>query len=235
MNPEITTQRHAGPPLWLMAVLYTALFNAGLYPVTALAGRPYWPGPWEPPSVIVPYFQTHQSAVLLCAFLQIGAVVCFGIFSVSVVSRLRFLGVRAAGAWIALLGGVLTVTNGFAAGFLVWVMVHPGIGQDATLLLALYHLSYAFGGPGFSMPMGLFIAGVSVTSAFMKLLPRWIVVFGLILAVAGELSWFNIISPAALFLIPLTRFPGFVWLIAMGFALPKSRALAGPRLADAVA
>jgi hypothetical protein len=26
-----------------------------------------------------------------------------------------------------------------------------------------------------------------------------------------------------LFLIPLTRFPGFIWLIAAGFALPKTR------------
>ena len=43
-----------------------------------------------------------------------------------------------------------------------------------------------------------------------------------ILAVVGELSWFNLIFPKALFLIPLTRFPGFVWLIAVGFKLPKS-------------
>jgi hypothetical protein len=45
---------------------------------------------------------------------------------------------------------------------------------------------------------------------------------GLVLAVIGELSWLNLIAPQALFLIPLTRFPGFVWLIATGFALPNS-------------
>jgi hypothetical protein len=44
-----------------------------------------------------------------------------------------------------------------------------------------------------------------------------------VLALAGELSWFNMIMPKSLFLIPLTRFPGFVWLIAAGFALPNSR------------
>jgi hypothetical protein len=47
-------------------------------------------------------------------------------------------------------------------------------------------------------------------TGFMKLLPRWIVVLGLVLAVAGELSWFNLIIPKMLFLIPLTRFPGFI-------------------------
>jgi hypothetical protein len=30
------------------------------------------------------------------------------------------------------------------------------------------------------------------------------------------------VIPAALFLIPLTRFPAFVWLVAAGFLLPKS-------------
>jgi hypothetical protein len=42
-----------------------------------------------------------------------------------------------------------------------------------------------------------------------------------LLAVAGELSWFNLVFPQALFLIPLVRFPGFIWLIATGFLLPK--------------
>jgi hypothetical protein len=30
------------------------------------------------------------------------------------------------------------------------------------------------------------------------------------------------VIPQALFLIPLTRFPGFIWLIAAGFALPRT-------------
>jgi len=39
----------------------------------------------------------------------------------------------------------------------------------------------------------------------------------------GRQSWFHLISPGALFLIPLTRFPAFLWLIAVGFALPRIR------------
>ncbi len=215
-------QRFAGPHLGLLAILYTVLFNAGLYPVTAMAGKPYWPGPWEPASVIVPYFQTHAKPVLTCLFLQFGATICLGLFSAVIVSQLRFLRVRSAGPWIALFGGFLTVFDGVAASLIVWTMIHPGVAQNPPVLLGLYYLSYAFGGPGFSIPMGLFMAGVSVPAAFMRLLPKWIVVLGLVLAVAGELSWFHLISPAMLFLIPLTRFPGFIWLIAAGFALPRT-------------
>jgi hypothetical protein len=40
----VSTQKHPGPPLWLLASLYTVLFIAGLLPVTAFGGMPYWPG-----------------------------------------------------------------------------------------------------------------------------------------------------------------------------------------------
>jgi hypothetical protein len=37
-----------------------------------------------------------------------------------------------------------------------------------------------------------------------------------------ELSWLYFMFPGALPLVPLTRFPGFLWLIAMGLALRRS-------------
>src|SRR5713226_273469 len=201
--------------------LVSTLCHAGLYPVTIFASKTHFPGPWEPGDVIVSYFQTHALPVLMCAFLQFGATIALGIFTASVVSRLHFLGVRAAGPYIALFGGFATVFGGMAASSILWVMIHPGIAQDATLLRAMYYISYAFGGPGFSVPMGLLLAGVSVPAAFMKLLPKWVVALGLALAVCGELSWLNLIAPKALFLIPLVRFPSFIWLIATGFMLPR--------------
>jgi hypothetical protein len=75
--------------------------------------------------------------------------------------------------------------------------------------------------------MGLLIAGLSIPAAMMKLLPKWLVVFGFALGMIGELSALNLVIPQVLFLIPLTRFPGFIWLIAAGFILPAS--LVGPR------
>lgn len=81
---------------------------------------------------------------------------------------------------------------------------------------------FSIGGVGFSVPMGLLVAGLSIPAAVMKLLPKWLIVFGLALAVIGELSALSLVIPQALFLIPLTRFPSFIWLIAAGFALPKT-------------
>lgn len=42
------------------------------------------------------------------------------------------------------------------------------------------------------------------------------------------------ISSKALFLVPLTRFPGFIWLIAVGFALPRAIDRATPAAGEPV-
>jgi hypothetical protein len=215
--------KHPGPPLWLLAILYTVLFIAGLFPVTMYGGLPYWPGPWETPAVITQFFQTQTTRVLACLFLQTGATICLGLFTAVVVSRLQFLGVRAADATIALFGGFLCVFDSMAASFATWTLIRPEVAANGPILVALNYLSYAFGGPGFSIPMGLLMAGVSVSAGFNRLIPRWIMILGLLLAASGEPSIFHLLSPQLLFLIPLTRFPGFIWIIAVGFALPRYR------------
>jgi len=217
-----TLIRHTGPPLGLVATIFVLLFIAGLYPVTAFGGSPVFPGPGESIDVISAFFRARPSAVLLCAALQFGAAIPLGVFTAAAVSRLRFLGVRAAGTDIALFGGFATAINMMAASSVLWTMSYPGVAQEPALLQGLYRLQFALGGPGFSVPLGLLIAGVSITAGFTKLLPRWIVILGIVLALIGELSWLEILFPKALLLIPLTRFPGFIWMIAAGFSLPKT-------------
>jgi hypothetical protein len=218
-----TTVEHKGPNPGLLAIVFTVLFNAGLYFVVSFSAvNPHFPGPWESAETTTAYFQAQPHAVLLCAFLQFGAAIPLGLFTATIVSRLRFLGVRAAGVHIALFGGLMTAFNLGISALVLWVMAVPGIAQDASLIRALYYVVYALGGVGYSVPLGLLMAGVSVCAGVMKLLPRWLVVLGIVLAVCGELSWFSLLSLKALFVIALTRFPAFIWLIATGFLLPKA-------------
>jgi len=220
---NILNNKHAGPNPGIVPIVYTLLFNAGLYFVISFTGGPHFPGPWESSETIAAYFQGHSTAVLACAFLQFGAAIPLGIFTATMVSRLQFLGVRVAGAHIALFGGLMSAFNMAASALVLWVMAYPGIAHDAAVLRALYYLTFALGGVGFSVPLGLLMAGICVPAVFFKLLPKWLVVFGVVLAVIGELSALSLVIPNALFLIPLTRFPAFIWLIGAGFALPKTR------------
>jgi hypothetical protein len=46
--------------------------------------------------------------------------------------------------------------------------------------------------------------------------------FGLLIAIAGELSALSLIALPMTFAIPITRFGGFIWLIAAGALMPKT-------------
>jgi hypothetical protein len=188
VGAETTAGRHRGPNLGLLAIIFTVLFNAGLYFVISFsATTPHFPGPWESAQTITAYFPGHPQDVLMCAVLQFGSAIPLGIVTATVVSRLQFLGVRAAGVEIALFGGLTTAWNLALSALMLWVMAYPATAQDSGVLRALYYVVYAVGGVGYSVPLGLLIAGVSVTAAFMRL-PRWLVTSGLLLAVCAELS-----------------------------------------------
>jgi hypothetical protein len=218
-----TPARFRGPHSGIVAAVFVVLFLAGLMPVTAFGGMRYFPGPTASVNEMAAFFSQRQAGTLLCAFLQFGSAVPLGIFTVSMVARLKFLGVKAAGADIALFGGLTTAMLLVISSSFLWDMTYPGIPQDASLLQALYRVSFGLGGPGYSVSFGLLAAGISITAGLSKLLPKWITILGLVVAVAGELSWFEIVNVKLLPLIPLTRFPGFVWMIAAGFSLSKLR------------
>ena len=221
---ETTNQiKHKGPHLGILAVIFTVLFNTGLSFVLTFSGTsPHYPGPWEPVQTITTYFQHQSHNVMVCSFFQFVSALPLGIFTATVVSRLRFLGNKSVGPYIALFGGVFTAINmGFAAS-LGWVMANPVVAQNAPVIPVLYYWGFAMGGVGYSVPLGLLIAGMAVSSGFMKLLPKWMVVFGLVIACFGELSCLTMVFPKLLPLIPLTRFPGFIWLIIAGFKMPVS-------------
>ena len=133
--------RHAGPPLGPVAVTYTLLFLAGLYPVTVFGGQPHFPGPWESVDTIAAFFDARPTAARVCAFLQFGAAIPLGIFVASIVSRLQFLGARVAGVSIALFGGITTAVTMMAASVALWVMAQPGIAENRAVLHALYWLT----------------------------------------------------------------------------------------------
>jgi len=84
-------------------------------------------------------------------------------------------------------------------------------------------IAFAFGGFGHVVTFGILLAGFSIPGLVFGLMPRWVCWVGLVLAAICILSYFSMIFPAASILLPLGRFPGYLWLIAAGFTLPKRR------------
>jgi hypothetical protein len=229
LNSTTTLARRAGPSLGVVAVVYAVLHLASIFLVSNFnpSLRPSFPAPDAAASTIVAFFQVHPDLVRTATFFQFGAGIALGIFAVGVAIRLREL--RASAVWVSivLVSGLMTGLDIAAASHVLWAMTWSGITQNTPLTLALYYLQYAFGGLGYSLPMGLFVAGVSIVASSMNFLPKWIIWSGYLIAFIGLVSCLNILLPVTSpipLLIPLTRFPAFVWLIAAGFAQPKTSA-----------
>jgi hypothetical protein len=224
---QTNAPRHLGPSLATVGIVFVVLFVASLVVSTAMAGGAHFPSPFDPESLSARYFVGHASAVRVGAFLQFCATIPLGIFTATAVSRLRFLGVQAAGATIALFGGLMASVLLASSAFAQWVLSQPGVLDSVVAVRALHLLAFATGGPGFVAPFGLLVAGVSVSAGIPRWIPRWLMMFGLVVAAVAELSTLALVAPAAAYLLPLARFPGFVWIVCAGVLLPRSRRKSG--------
>jgi hypothetical protein len=219
----LTGPRHRGPSLLAVGVVYTLLFVAALVGCTALAGGDHFPSPYQPESLSALYFAEHADAVRIGSLLLFGAAIPLGIFTASAASQLRFLGVNVAGSFIALFGGLSASMMLGLSALVQWVLSWSGVAESTSTVRALHVLSFALGGPGCVVPLGLLLAGLSVSAGLARLVPRWLMWFGLAVAGIAELSTLALVAPVVAFLLPAARFPAFVWILLFGALLPKSR------------
>jgi len=213
--------RHRGPSLLIVAIVYAILTSAGVVAPMVIAGGQHFPSPFA--SNPSHWFVEHPYAALLSAFLCFGSAIPLGIYTATVSSRLRFLGMPVAGIDIALFGGaaasIILATSACAQ----WVLAQPVVAGGSALPI-LHLFSFATGGPGFAVPFGLLLAGVSVVGGVQRLIPRWLMAAGLAIAVIAELSVFTFVWTPMVISLPIARFGGLLWMIGAGALLPQARA-----------
>ena len=154
-----------------------------------------------------------------------------GLFTATVVSRLRFLGLSMAGVHIALFGGFAASFYMALSALLQWVLAQPAVFEAPAVVHSLHLAAFITGGVGHVVPLGLHVAGVSISAGIARLLPRWVMVLGLVVAVMAELTTLSLVVRGAMVLLPVARFSASVWMIAAGVTLPASR---GARVAPRV-
>ncbi|HEX3940215.1 MAG TPA: hypothetical protein VHX11_01895 [Acidobacteriaceae bacterium] len=216
---------HRGPNLLILTLVYLAFLIAGGSKVSAAFHIPH-----DSADKAVAFVAQNSWAIRWGSFCELGSAIPLGIFIASTVSRLRFLGVRAAGESIAFFGGSAAATMLLFSSLCTWSLTRPGIAEATGAVRALQALGFVGGGPGFAVPLGLFVAGVSIPAGLGKLIPRWLMWIGLGIALACELASLTLLNFTAGYFIPVGRFLSILWMIGIALKLPKSVSAAAPGL-----
>lgn len=96
--------KHHGPSLFILGSVYVALSMSGIIISAAIAGQHYV-SPFAGEETILEFFRVHADAVRVQAFFVLVSAIPLCVYAATIVSRLNYFGVRAAGPTIALFGG----------------------------------------------------------------------------------------------------------------------------------
>lgn len=225
----VPTRDPIGPPAGILALVTLALTVGSLISGVIFSGGAGFVSPFSPANHVVAYYADNPGAVRLSALLQFASAVPLGIYAATMYARLLRLGIRVPGPGISFFGGTIASAMLMLSALINWVLSRPEITTDATLTHTLAFLSFAIGGFGFVIGVGLLVAGIAVPALILRLMPRWFVWPGLVIATLSELSFLAMTIEQLQFLLPVGRFGGLLWLIGAGFLLPHTRAAANQR------
>jgi hypothetical protein len=215
--PNTTRGPQGGPPLLAPALAYGALLIAS---VAVWIGAPQ---AGASAASTLSYAQAHTGQMHVEAVLVFGAAVPLAIWAATVYRRLRTLGVTAPGAVIGLAGGILAAASIALSGLLTWVAADTAADAGPALARVVFDLSFATGAAGFVVPLALLIAGVAVPALILRLTPKPLAWTGLVIAAAGMLSTLTLLTSVLDATLPIGRFGGLIWIIAVSGLLPASR------------
>jgi hypothetical protein len=210
-----SSERHPGPNLLLLTLIYLVFLVLGAARVSASFHIPL-----DSAGNAVAFVAANGRSITWGSFFELASAMPLCVFVAATTSRLRFLGVRAAGESIAFLGGIIATMMLMLSALSTWSLTRPGVAGAVGAVPALQALGFIGGGPGFVVPLGLFLAGVSLTAGIPRLVPRWVMWLGMVTAVACELASFTLINFTAGYFIPVGRFISIIWMIAVALTLP---------------
>lgn len=222
----VQTARTGGPNPGILAAVSLGLAVGSLLCSAILTGGQAFVSPFSSADQVADYFHGNPEAVRLASMLQFGSAVPLGIFAATVYARQLRLGVRVPGPGIGFFGGITASIFLMLSALLSWVLSRPEITTDVTLTHAMWFLAFITGGTAYVVGIGLLVAGIAVPALILRLVPRWLAWTGLVIAALSELSFLSMAVEPFQVLLPIGRFGGLIWLIAVGFLLPRTRAAA---------
>ncbi|MEV6106859.1 DUF4386 domain-containing protein [Streptomyces sp. NPDC051940] len=211
----VTTTRQQAPGALVRRPLLPVLAYVALTAGYVAANRDT-PHPDASGSEVLEYAASHGTAITLGAVLLAAAAIPLVLAATALLrGRVPRGAVRAwalGGAGLAGIALVASAVFAFLGGRL-------DAGADPDRARELADWSFLAGGPAFAVGCALFLAATAVAAG----LPRAARVTGFVLAAAGLLSVLTVAADAFGYLLPLVRFGGLIWLVAVTVTLRRGR------------
>jgi hypothetical protein len=214
--PRAPRRGQEGPPLLVPALSFAGLTVAGA--IIGAAG----PRPDSAPDAVLAYAVANPVLAAVGAALLFGTAFPLVVFAATAVTRYRKLGVSAPGPMMGFAGAVLAAASVSLSALFGWAAVQTAPLGDPAIATTLSQLWFATGAFGFAAPMGLLVLGLAVPAVVMKFLPGWLAWAGMVIGVLALLSTFGLITSVLYPLIPVGRFGGLLFLLAVAVLLPHT-------------
>jgi hypothetical protein len=215
-------RRPDGPHPGVLAIVSLAFTIAAVVASVLISAVQFIPSPLGSTASVAQYYLSHPEAAAVNGFLVFGSAIPLGIFAAAMYARMLRLGIRVPGPGIGYFGGIAAAVMVGIAGLITWVIGQSIPGQSTATIHTLAYLSYALGGVGFVTGVGLLIAGIAVPALILGLVPRWLAWAGLALALICEVSFVSMLAPVLTFTLPIGRFAGLAWIIAIELVLART-------------
>jgi hypothetical protein len=205
------------------AVTFGGLFLLGLIGFV-LADLASYPTPFSATtSEVEDYFRESRDETRFNAFVQLVAALPLVVYGAVAATRLRALGDRSAAPTIAVAAGTASAACLAVSAMTQWTLSRPHtLDAGGALVRSLQDLAYMAGGPGHVAFLGVLVAAVSLAAWSGRHLPAWIAALGGFVATVSVLSILTLVFDDASWLLPVARFPTFLWLLVTAVALPAT-------------
>lgn len=203
--------------LTVLSLLCTGLLFGGIAIGVAMGG--VMPLPYGPLGAVVAYVRAQPTAVRVMAVATFASSVPLAVYAATAAARLRQLGAGAAGAAIALTGGVAAAGALGLSGLLGWALSWPEVSVDTGLVRALYLLVFLTGGPGHIVALGVLVGGMAAPGG---VLPGPLARIGVAIAVLAESAAGVLVWSAMGVLLPIARVVALAWLVVAGVAITRA-------------
>ena len=220
-----SSERHPGPNLLLLTLIYLAFLVLGPSQVSASFHIPL-----DSASKAVAFVAASGGSIKWGSFFELASAMPLCVFIATTTSRLRFLGVRAAGESIAFLGGIIATTMLMLSALSTWSLTRPGVPRTPPAQCTRCRRSVSSAGALDSSSLSVcFWLAYFLPPAYQDSCPDGSCGWELSLPLLpGELASFTLVNFTAGYFIPVGRFISILWMIALSLTLPVGKPILFP-------